>query len=224
MTNAEIIRYRLTNQQIANTNFKTPQQIVEWMIAMQAQEYAMAKWAIGLRLPGSVEDDIEKAFTKGEILRTHLMRPTWHFVAPADIRWLLALTAPRVHAVNAFMYRQSELDTKLFKRSNDTIEKALSGGKQLTREQLKAALERKKIKADGFRLAYLLMKAELDGIICSGARQGNQFTYALLEERVAPAKPVQRKEALAAFTQRYFASRGPATIKDFATWSGLDGC
>src|SRR5688572_17358389 len=221
MTNAEIIRYRLTNQQIADTNFKRPQQIVEWMIAMQAQEYAMAKWAIGLRLPGSVDDDIEKAFTNGEILRTHLMRPTWHFVAPSDIRWLLALTAPRVHAVNAFMYRQSELDTKLFKRSNDAIEKALSGEKQLTREQLKKALEQKKIKADGFRLAYVLMKAELDGIICSGARQGKQITYSLLEERVAPAIAVQRKEALAIFTQRYFASRGPATIKDFTTWSGL---
>ena len=109
----------------------------------------------------------------------------------------------------------------MFKRSNDVIEKALSGGKQLTREQLKKALKQKKIKADGFRLAYLLMKAELEGIICSGARHGKQFTYALLEERVAPAKPVHRKEALAAFTQRYFTSRGPATIKDFATWSGL---
>ena len=151
----------------------------------------ISPWLNGLSVydyPDRWRDDIEKAFTKGEILRTHLMRPTWHFVAPADIRWLLALTAPRVHTASAFMYRQLELDTKMFKRSNDTIIKALSGGKQLTREQLRAALEQKKIKADGFRLAYLLMKAELDGIICSGARQGKQFTYALLEERVAPAK------------------------------------
>jgi len=221
MTSAEMIRYRLVNQQIADTKFKTPQQIVQWMIAMQAQEFAMAKWAIGLRLPGSVEGDIEEAFAKGEILRTHLMRPTWHFVAPADIRWLLALTAPRVHTVSAFMYRQLELDTKLFKRSNDAIIKTLSGGKQLTREQLRAALEQKKIKTEGFRFAYFLMQAELDGIICSGARQGKQFTYALLEERVAPAKTFHRTEALAAFAQRYFTSRGPATIKDFSTWSGL---
>ena len=221
MTSAEMIRYRLVNQQIADSKFKAPQQIVEWMIAMQAQEFAMAKWAIGLRLPGSVEGDIEEAFTKGEILRTHLMRPTWHFVAPSDIRWLLALTAPRVHTASAFMHRHLELDTKLFKRSNDAIIKALSGGKQLTREQLRIALEQKKIKADGVRLAHLLMKAELDAIICSGARQGKQFTYALLEERVAPAKTIHRTEALAAFTQRYFTSRGPATIKDFTTWSGL---
>jgi hypothetical protein len=221
MTSAEMIRYRLINQQISGTKFKTPQQIVEWMIAMQAQEFAMAKWAIGLRLPGSVESDIEAAFAKGELLRTHLMRPTWHFVTPADIRWLLALTAPRVHTASAFMHRQLELDKKMFKRSNDTLIKALSGGKQLTREHLRAALKQKKIKADGTRLAHLLMQAELDGVICSGPRQGKQFTYALLEERVAPTKTVHRTEALTELTQRYFTSRGPATIKDFTTWSGL---
>jgi hypothetical protein len=150
MTIAEMIRYRLVNQQIAESKFKTPQQIVEWMIAMQAQEFAMAKWAIGLRLPGSVEDDIDEAFAKGEILRTHLMRPTWHFVTPADIRWLLALTAPRVHTASAFMHRQLELDKKMFKRSNDTLIKALSGGKQLTREHLRAAMEQKKSRWDSF--------------------------------------------------------------------------
>ena len=129
MTNAEIIRYRLFNQQIAETKFTKPKQIVEWMVAMQAQEYAMAKWAIGLRLPGSTDEMVEKAFTNGELLRTHLMRPTWHFVTPEDIRWLLKLTAPRVDAFNAFTYRQQELDNKIFKRSNDSIAKALEGRK-----------------------------------------------------------------------------------------------
>jgi len=221
MTDGELIRCRLLNQQIAGTKFKTPQQIVEWMVAMQAQEYAMAKWAIGLRLPGSIDDNIEKAFENGDILRTHLMRPTWHFVAPPDIRWLLALTAPRVHAASAFTYRKLELDKKIAKRSNDTIGNALTGGKQLTREQLRIALEQKKIKADGIRLAYLIMNAELDGIICSGPRLGKQFTYALLEERVSSVRALDREDALFAFAQRYFASRGPATVKDFSAWSGL---
>jgi hypothetical protein len=221
MTNAEIIRYRLFNQQIAETKFKEPKQIVEWMVAMQAQEYAMSKWAIGLRLPGSTDDMVEKAFTDGEILRTHLMRPTWHFVTPEDIRWLLKLTAPRVEAASAFMFRQLELDNKIFKRSNDIIAKTLEGGKQLTRTELQAALKQKKIIADRFRLSYLMMKAELDGIICSGARRGKQFTYSLLNERVPPSKPLTKKEALAELTTRYFTSRGPATVKDFATWSGL---
>ncbi len=182
MTIPDIIRHRLFNQQIAETKFTKPEEIVNWLVAMQAQEYAMSKWAIGLRLPGSTDEMVEKAFTDGAILRTHLMRPTWHFVTPTDIRWLLKLTAPRVEAASAFMFRQLELDNKTFKRSNDIIAKTLDGGKQLTRTELQAALKQKKIIADRFRLSYLMMKAELDGIICSGARRGKQFTYSLLDE------------------------------------------
>jgi hypothetical protein len=221
MNTNDLLRYRLFNQQIAATQFKKPEEIVNWMVAMQAQEYAMAKWAIGLRLQNSTDDIVEKAFTSGAILRTHLMRPTWHFVTPNDIRWLLKLTAPRVEALNAFTYRQQELDANTFKRSNDIIAKTLEGGKQLTRTELQEALKKKKIIADSVRLSCLMMKAELEGIICSGARKGKQFTYALLEERVPAAKPFDRKEALREFAIRYFTSRGPATVKDFATWSGL---
>lgn len=221
MTVHDLVRYRLINQQIAGTTFKKPSDIAGWMVAMQAQEYALAKWAIGLRLPGVNEADVDKAFNSGAILRTHLMRPTWHFVTPADIRWMLALTAPRVNAINAYMYRQLELDDKLFRRSNAVLEKVLTGGKHLTRVALKAALEKVRIEADGLRLGYIMMRAELDAIICSGPRQGKQFTYALLEERVPAAKPLSSEEALATLSKRYIYSRGPATSKDFAAWSGL---
>jgi hypothetical protein len=221
MNTNDIIRYRLFNQQIAETKFTKPAEIVSWLVAMQAQEYAMSKWAIGLRLPGSTDEVVEKAFTEGAILRTHVMRPTWHFVTPGDIRWLLKLTAPRVEAINAFTYRQQELDSKIFKRSNDIIAKTLEGGKQLTRTALQTELKKKKIIANGVRLSCLMMKAELEGIICSGARSGKQFTYALLDERVPPAKSITKKEALQEVAVRYFTSRGPATVKDFATWSGL---
>ena len=221
MKDSEIVKRRLMNQQIADTKFTNVREIVAWMAAMQAQEYAMAKWAIGLRLPGLKDADVEKAFNDGAILRTHLMRPTWHFVTPSDIRWMLALTAPRVNAANAYYYRKFELDTEIFNRSKDTIIKALQGGKNLTRTILKSALEQQGIIADGLRLSYIMMKAELDGIICSGPRQGKQFTYALLEERVSSVKSLQRDEALAQLTMRYFTSRGPATLKDFSYWSGL---
>ncbi len=223
MTTSDIIRYRLINQQIARTKFKKPEEIVTWLVAMQAQEYAMAKWAIGLRLPGLKDADIEKAFNDGAILRTHLMRPTWHFVTPTDIRWMLALTAPRVHAASAFMQRKLELDSKIFKRSNDALGKALEGGRHLTRGALKSALEKVKVNTDDTRLSHLMMHAELEGIVCSGPRQGNQFTYALLDERapMITAGTFNRQEALAEFATRYFASRGPATAGDFANWSGL---
>lgn len=216
-----IAHHRLVNQQIAYTKFSKPQEIVSWMIAMQAQEFAMAKWAIGLRLPGSTESKVEKAFNDGSILRTHAVRPTWHFVTPADIHWILSVTAPRIHQANAYMYKQSELDSKTFKRSNDVLTKALEGRNYLTRDALKSALAEKKILAEGFRLSYIMMHAELEGVICSGPRQGKQFTYALMDERAPQAKKMDRDEALAEFTRRYFTSRGPATLKDFAYWSGL---
>jgi hypothetical protein len=150
------------------------------------------------------------------------MRPTWHFVAPVDIHWLLALTAPRVHAVNAFMYRKLELDSAILKRSSAALAKALRSGNQLTRDELRGVLQKAGIATDdGLRLAYILMHAELDGVVCSGARRGKQFTYALVEERAPHAKTLGRDEALAELAGRYFMSRGPATVQDFAKWSGL---
>lgn len=221
MTNTSLVSLRLQQQQISGHEFTRPEQLVEYMVAMQAQEYAMAKWAIGLRLPACTDAIVDKAFNDGAILRTHLMRPTWHFVAPADIRWLLMLTAPRVKMINGFTYRQQQLDAAIFKKSHAIIEKALQGGKFLTRKALQDALKKKKIIADGVKLSALMMEAELDGLICSGPRQGKQFTYALLEERVPSVKKLKRDEALAQFGLRYFSTRGPASIQDFAYWSGL---
>jgi len=221
MTIRDIARFRLLNQQLAAPIFSTPQQVVSWMIAQQAQEYTMAKWAIGLRAKNLTDSIVEKAFNEGAILRTHLMRPTWHFVAPADIRWLLALTAPRVHALSAFYYRRAELDAKLFSKTQSLMIKALEGGRHLTRSALQSEFAKAKIKAEGERLSYIMMQAELEGLVCSGPRQGKQFTYALLEERVAPVKTLSRAEALTEFVRRYFTSRGPATLQDFSYWSGL---
>jgi hypothetical protein len=222
MARLDIPRQRLHNQGITPATFTKPRDVVEWLAAVQAQDYAGAKWALGLRLQGATDDEVDHAFAEGAILRTHLLRPTWHFVTPADIRWLLALTAPRVHAVNASMYRKLELDNTTFKRSHAALAKALQGGRQLTREELRGVLHKAGIATDsGLRLGYILMHAELDGIVCSGARRGKQFTYALLDERAPHAKMLEREEALAELARRYFLSRGPATVQDFAKWSGL---
>ncbi len=217
----DIITRRLVNQQLIDSSLSSPHEVVNCLVAMQAQEYAMAKWAIDLRLPGSKESEIEHAFNNGIILRTHLMRPTWHFVAPEDIRWLLKLTASRVHALNSYMYRECDLDMKLLNRCNDHLTKFLQGGKHLTRNEIKVLLAQKKILAEGPRLSYIMMYAELEGIVCSGSRKGKQFTYALLEERVPKFPSLTRVEALTNFMSRYFQSRGPATLQDFTNWSGL---
>ncbi len=222
MTNLDIAHQRLHNQLITQRTFEKPGDVVEWLGAVQAQDYAAAKWAIGLRLQGTTDDDIEQAFTRGTILRTHLMRPTWHFVSPADIRWILALTAPRVNAVNAYYYRKLALDDAVFMHSNAVLAKALQGGKQFTRPELVSVLQQAGIATDDLqRFTYIMMRAELDGIVCSGARRGKQFTYALLDERAPQARTLDRDEALAQFARRYFTSHGPATLQDFVWWSGL---
>ena len=212
---------RLRNQSLAVSKLRTPGEVVARLGAAQAQDYAGAKWALGLRAKGLTEAAVEHAFAEGAILRTHILRPTWHFVAAADIRWMLALSAPRVHAFNGYAYRTFELDAKLLARSRKALERALAGGRQLTRVELAKVLQRAGVQADGPRLAHVMMHAELDAVVCSGARRGKQFTYALLEERAPRAKVLPRDEALAELTRRYFSSHGPATLRDYVWWSGL---
>ena len=213
----------MVNQHLVGKPFKTVVEVVRWFGAMQAQEYAAAKWAIGQRVSGVTDAAIDREFDRGAILRTHVMRPTWHFVLPADTRWLQELTAPRVNAMSAYYSRQLELDAVTYRRSNAAIAKALRDGKQLTRTELAQVLRKAGIVAAGPRLAYLVMRAELDAVIGSGARCGKQFTYALLEERAPGAKRLDRDEALAELVTRYFTSHGPAQVQDFVWWSGLTG-
>jgi hypothetical protein len=216
-----LLRERLRNQSLAVSRLRTPGEVVAWLGAAQAQDYAGAKWALGLRAKGVTDAAVDQAFDEGAILRTHILRPTWHFIARGDIRWMLALSGPRVHAVNAYYYRTLGLDAAVFARSRAALERALAGGRQLTRVELAKVLQRAGVQADGPRLAYVMMHAELDAVICSGARRGKQFTYALLEERAPRAKVWPRDEALAELTRRYFSSHGPATLRDYVWWSGL---
>ena len=222
MSDVNIPQQRLFFQHITRPAAKSPAEMVAWLGAVQAQDYANAKWGLGLRLQGVTDEDVERAFTQGAILRTHLLRPTWHFVTPDDIRWLLALTAPHVEALNAPMYRGLKLDSAVFQRTDAVLIEALAGGQQLTRHELAAALQQAGIPApEGLRMAYIMMHAELQGVVCSGARRGKQFTYALLDERAPQARVLDRQEALAELSRRYFESRGPATVHDFARWAGL---
>lgn len=181
----------------------------------------MAKWSVAQRTRGASKADVEQAFADGVIVRTHVLRPTWHFALAEDIRWLLTATAPRVNALNAFYNKQHELDKKVLAKSNTLIARALESGTHLTRRELAVALERGGVRASGARLAYIMMRAELDAIVCSGALRGKQHTYALLDERAPCAKALEREAALAELTRRYFTSRGPATLNDFLRWSSL---
>jgi hypothetical protein len=188
---------------------------------MQAQEFAIARWSIGQRTRAESARAVDRAFRDGIIVRTHIVRPTWHFVLAADLRWLLVASAPRVHALNAYPYRLCAIDGKAANKTQRVLVRALEGGRELTRVELGQALERAGIEATGMRLGYILMRAELDGVIVSGALRGKQRTYAAFDERVPPAPAVDADEALAELTRRYFVARGPATVRDYARWGSL---
>lgn len=221
MNLTDIAHIRLISQQIAGTKFKTVKDLVGWMGAMQAQDYAMVKWAVGVRLPHSTDQEIETAINNGEIIRTHLLRPTWHLVSADDIYWLLELTAPRIKASLKPRHQELGLSETVMTKSRTIIENALSGGRHLTREALIAEFEKANIATDNNRASHLFSRAELDGVICSGTVKGKKQTYALLEERVPKTSSLPKEKALASLAKRYFTSHNPATLQDFAWWSGL---
>jgi hypothetical protein len=221
MTLSDIAHLRLYSQQIAATKIRSPKKMVAWMGAMQAQDYQMAKWAIGTRLPNSTDKQIEAANDKGQIIRTHLMRPTWHLVSADDIYWMLELTAPHVKSSMNSSANLLGLTPKVISKCNNIIEKALADSNHLTRDELMMLLNKAKISTESFRPIHIMFHAELNGIVCNGIRLGKNNTYALLAERVPKKKNLPREEALALLAQRYFSSHSPATVKDFIWWSGL---
>jgi hypothetical protein len=221
MTIEEITSLRIRNQQIEASNIKTPKELAGWMGAIQAQDFAMAKWAIGLRVPESTEKTIEQSYNSGDILRTHLMRPTWHFVSPDDVYWLLELSAPQIRKVLRTNDKRFELTETVYAAGNNMLEKVLSGGKSLTREELVQEYDAIHIRTNENRLSHMLVRAEQDGVVCSGPLKGNKLTYALLAERVPTKKAITRDEALVNLATRYFKSHSPASFRDFVWWSGL---
>lgn len=216
-----LILQRLDSHRLLRSDLRDPAAVVAWFGAVQAQDFGGAKWSIGQRTHGLTDQSIEDAFNVGSILRTHVLRPTWHFVTPADIGWMLALTAPRIQRFNAHAYKQFELDVRTLARGREILARALEGGESLTRAELAAALRHGRVMASGPRLGLLTIDAELHQVMCSGPLRGRQFTYVRFDERVPRSKMLSREDALAALTRRYFASHGPATLKDFAWWSGL---
>lgn len=218
---SSIADLRLHNQRITRPGRRGVENVVSWLGAVQAQEYGPAKWGLALRSPSTTDAAIERAIDRGRILRTHVLRPTWHFVTPDDLRWMLELTAPQVHRRMSTYDRQLGLHADIMTRSTGVIERALGEHRYLTRRELGAHLQRAGLPTGTIALAHIAMHAELEGVICSGPRQGKQSTYALLADRAPSARRLPRDEALAELTRRYLRSHGPATIRDFVWWSGL---
>ncbi|RYU91576.1 winged helix DNA-binding domain-containing protein [Mucilaginibacter terrigena] len=221
MIDIDISTQRMQNQHLAGPEFTNPADVVKYLGAVQSQDYTGAKWALGMRMNDGTDELIEKAFTNGDIIRTHVMRPTWHFIHPDDARWMLDLTAKRIQALAKGRNKQLEIDDVVLRKSEKLLTKALLSEKQIARDELSALLKYNGINTDEQRFVHIMMHLELEQVICSGGREGRQFTYALFDNRIPKSKKLGRTGAVVKLMERYFTSHGPATLADFVWWSGL---
>lgn len=221
MPNPDIARRRMLHQQLTGATTQSPVEVVRRLGAVQSQDYYGAKWAVGQRA-GVNDAAVEQALSDGQILRLHVLRPTWHFVAAEDVRWMIDLTGQRVIRGMAARHRELKLDDAVFEKSIGVFRQVLSGGKHRSRSELESALNQAGIATDiPQRFNHILAQGELLGVLCSGVWQGKQNTYALVDERCPGAVTLEREAALAELARRFFTSHGPATIKDYVWWSGL---
>lgn len=219
--NKLISHARLISQKVTESDINGAKELVSYMGAIQAQDYAMSKWAVGVRLREPMLRQIDDSLLKGEIIRIHALRPTWHLVSADDVHWMLKLTSSRIKSSMAARNKQLELTEAVLNRTNSILEKKLVSGIPMTRTELADELAKSGIRTDENRLSHILFSAELEAIICSGPEKENKQTYALLHHIVPVKKDLSRDESLAELARRYFTSRSPATIYDFAWWSNL---
>jgi Winged helix DNA-binding domain len=219
MIRQDVLRRRLTTQRLDGSGLPSATEVVRLLGCVQSQEYSHALWSLGMRTSGLTSADVQREFDRGNFLRTHILRPTWHFVTAEDIRWILQVTAPRVQKLNQTIHRQHGLDLVTLDHGVAVITEELSGGRYRTRPELGEALANQRLPSQGIRLAYIVMNAELEGLICSGPMRGAQQTYALLDERVPRTEAATGDAAELAY--RFFRGHGPASIQDLARWSSL---
>jgi hypothetical protein len=217
-----IARRRLLSQRLSAPTFRTPESVVAWLGAIQAQDYLGALWAVGLRMSSGTEAMVERALKERAIVRTWPLRGTLHFVAAADVRWMLTLLSSRVLARNSKrLWRDFQLDGRVIAKAGKAVERALAGGRQLQRDALYQVLDDAGIDTASQRGLHVVFALAHEGLICFGTREGKQHTFTLLDEWL-PATPAwTREESLAELATRYFTSHGPATVQDFGWWSGL---
>lgn len=215
-----IATHRLYNQGLLENRFKTPDEMVRWFGAVQAQEYLPSMWAIGLRLPGATEETIQQAIIDRKILRTWPMRGTIHYLLAEDVKWMTTLLAKRVNLKFQSFLDKINLTTGILLKARDVLIHSLEGGKQLIRKELYAELARVGIDAKAHGLHIMGYWAQ-EGLICFGPYRDKQPTFVLVDEWAPKQRLLEHEEALAEIAKRYFVSHGPATVQDFAWWSGL---
>ena len=222
MQDLDVARWRLRSQHLVSPFAVSAFEAVGSLLAVQAENPGQAAWAVASRTPSPDQAGLAALLDDGSVLRTHVLRPTWHFVQAEDIGWLLDLTGPRIRRVTGQQLQNTHgLDERAIEHAVAGVTQALASRGQLTRAQLADELRERGIRGSGQMLMILLAHAELDGLICSGGMVDGEHTYALLGERVPTPRRLGRTEALAELALRYFTGHGPATERDLAYWATL---
>ena len=212
---------RLVTHRLAGTQVTTPEEVVCWMGALQAQAYGQAVWAIGLRTHSATLADVERAIAERHIILTWPLRGTLHCVPAQDARWMLNVSAPRTLRAATRRMAQLELDAAIIARCAALFRDALAGGKRLTRPAMMTLLDDAGITPKGQRGYHILWQTAQAGVICLGPMEGTQQTFVLLDDWIPASRDLSREDAVAELAARYFTSHGPATMHDFAWWAGL---
>lgn len=221
MTLSDIPQLRLANQKISQTKFTKPEEVVEWMGALQGQDYLMSLWAIALRTKGCTEKDVEKAIADRKIIRTWPMRRTLHWVTARDIHWMVALSGERIIKTYSAHMPQLGLSEEVISKARKIVTNILSDGKRKTREEIYRHFAENHVPYDQSRGMHILWRMGQEGVVCFGPREGKQQTFVLLDAWAPLKRKISRDEAIAEVALKYFTSHGPATIQDLAWWSGL---
>jgi hypothetical protein len=196
--------------------------VIRALLAVQAENASQAAWAVASRTTRPDAADLKALLDMGRVVRTHVLRPTWHFVAAEDIGWLLELTAPRIRPLIVRQLQQAHgLGGAALDRATSVVVDSLSVQPDQTREQLGNRLRGAGVQPDGQLLMLLLVLLELDRLVCSGRLLDGVHTYAAFAERVGAARRLDRDESLAELALRYFTGHGPATGHDLAYWATL---
>lgn len=221
MSTKELTGLRLRAQRISTSDDARPADVVRWMLGMQAQDLPGARWSIGLRSSGSTEREVERALAKGDIVRSWPMRGTLHVVAPEDLGWLLDVCGPRQAARAAKRRRDLDITDAELAKAEEVARGAMTGGRSIRRDALLTLWQHAGISTAGQRAYHLLWNLGQSKRLVFGPPDEKQPTFALFDEWVRAPRNLDNDEALAEFAGRYFASRGPATVQDFAWWAGI---
>lgn len=221
MEPSEVLLSRLAVQHLTSSPSPRAAEAVRRLTCVQSQERDHAFWSLGLRSRASTYAAVRAEHDSGAFVRTHILRSTWHFVAPEDLRWIQSLTAPRVEQSIGTYLRRDSIDEPLIARTFRVLAGCLAGQNVLTRNEIAARFQVAGLPAKGLAFTHLIMLAELRALVCGGPMAGVHHTYGLVDELIPPSRERPREEALVELAHRFFGGHGPACLKDFTRWSSL---